>query len=98
MNNLFTCIAHLFRKPTAHNIAQEKLDQARIKVLEHQEAANYHLHLQQFYEKQVAELNSFLNQQKGKMASPNFDEIMLVPPAHASVRRNRVKAPLTAAA
>lgn len=99
MKNPFAFIVTLFRKPTAYNIAQEKLDQARIHALQHTEAANYHQHLRLFYEQQIQQLDQFVNGGVPKGIEPDlpFPSVEGLASVPAPVRRPRTKPTLAAA-
>lgn len=54
-------ILNIFRKPTLQQLAQRQLDEARLAVLKHQEAKNYHHHMQLHHQQQVEDLSNLVN-------------------------------------
>jgi hypothetical protein len=59
MNHLIS-LFDLFRKPGAPKIATTELDDARRKLLAHQSAYEYHLHMTDYYDSKIERLERYL--------------------------------------
>lgn len=59
MNHLIS-LFDLFRKPGAPKIATTELDDAQRKLLAHQSAYEYHLHMTDYYESKIERLERYL--------------------------------------